>query len=101
MLKNNNLKKYFHTIVTSAKFGKRKPNSEIFFHTLKKMGLNESDIEDCLMVGDEAADTIGAYRIGMQVILKEREYEFPFETKIEIPNLAKIKSIKDVLNYIS
>ncbi|MFW9948895.1 MAG: HAD family hydrolase [Candidatus Thorarchaeota archaeon] len=101
MLKNNDMKKFFHAIVTSAKFGKRKPNSEIFYYTLKKMGLNEHDAKDCLMIGDEAADAVGAYKVGMQVILKEREYEFPFETKIEIPNLIKIKTLKEVLNHIS
>ncbi|MFW9952558.1 MAG: HAD family hydrolase [Candidatus Thorarchaeota archaeon] len=100
MLKNNDMKRFFHAIVTSAKFGKRKPNSEIFFHTLKKMGLSDVDAKDCIMIGDEAADVVGAYKVGMQVILKEREYEFPFETNIEVPNLIKIKSISEVLNYI-
>ncbi len=100
MLKNNDMKKYFNAIVTSAKFGKRKPNRDIFFHTLKKMGLNEEDAKDCLMVGDEAADAVGAYKIGMKVLLKEREYEFPFETKIDIPNLVKITSVSEVLDYI-
>jgi HAD superfamily hydrolase (TIGR01549 family) len=101
MLKNNDLEKFFHAIVTSAKFGKRKPNSEIFFHTLRKMGLSPTDAKDCLMVGDEAADAVGAYRVGMKIILKEREYEFPFETKIEIPSLIKINSISEVLNHLS
>jgi HAD superfamily hydrolase (TIGR01549 family) len=101
MLKSNGMENFFHAIVTSAKFGKRKPNSEIFFHTLRKMGLSETDAKDCLMVGDEAADAVGAYRVGMKVILKEREYEFPFETKIDIPDLIKIKSIYEVLDYIS
>jgi HAD superfamily hydrolase (TIGR01549 family) len=100
MLKNNDMQNFFNAIVTSAKFGKRKPNTDIYFHTLKKMGLNEGDAKECFMVGDEAADIIGAYKIGMKVILKERDYDFPFETKINIPNLIKIKSINEVLKYI-
>jgi len=100
LLKNNEMKEFFDTIVTSAKFGKRKPNSEIFFHTLKRMGLTKNDAEHCIMVGDEAADIIGANRVGMQIILKEREYEFPYEKEINIPNLIKIKSIDEVLQYI-
>ncbi len=100
LLKKNEMKDYFDVIVTSAKFGKRKPISGIFFHTLKRMGLSKKDAEHCIMVGDEAADIIGANRIGMQIILKEREYEFPYEKEIKIPNLIRIKSIEEVLQYI-
>lgn len=101
MLKNNNLKEFFDVIVTSAKFGKRKPISDIFFHTLKRMGLTKNDAEHCIMVGDEAADIVGAHRVGMQIILKEREYEFPYEKEINIPNLIRIKSIDEVLQYLN
>ncbi len=101
MLENNKLNQYFDVIVTSAMFGKRKPNPDIFLYTLKKMGLETHDAEDCIMVGDEAADAVGANRVGMQIVLKEREYEFPYEREIKTPNLIKIKSINEVLNYIS
>ena len=101
LLKNNDLKHYFDAIVTSAKFGKRKPNTEIFHHTIKKMGLEENDAKDCFMVGDEAADAVGAYKIGMKIILKEREYEFPFETEINIPNIIQIKTINEILEFIN
>ncbi|MHA1318432.1 MAG: HAD family hydrolase [Promethearchaeota archaeon] len=101
MLEYNNLKQYFDTIVTSAKFGKRKPNPDIFLYTLKKMGLEKHDAKDCIMVGDEAADAVGANRVGMQIIIKEREYQFPYEREIIIPNLIKIKSIEEVLHYIN
>ncbi|NVM17398.1 MAG: HAD family hydrolase [Candidatus Lokiarchaeota archaeon] len=101
MLKSNNLKQYFDVIVTSAKFGKRKPNPDIFLYTLKKMGLEKHEAKDCIMVGDEAADAVGANRVGMQIVLKERDYEFPYEREITTPNLIKIKSIDEVLNYIS
>ncbi len=100
MLESNNLHQYFDVIVTSAKFGKRKPNPDIFLYTLKKMGLEEYDAKDCIMVGDEAADAVGANRVGMQIILKEREYEFPYEREITIPNLKRIKSIGEVLQYL-
>jgi HAD superfamily hydrolase (TIGR01549 family) len=101
MLKSNNIQHFFDVIVTSAKFGKRKPNPDIFLHTLKKMGIEKYDVKNCIMVGDEAADAVGANRVGMQIIIKEREYEFPYEREITIPNLIKIKSIKEVLNYIN
>jgi HAD superfamily hydrolase (TIGR01549 family) len=101
MLKSNNIQHFFDVIVTSAKFGKRKPNPDIFLHTLKKMGIEKHDVKNCIMVGDEAADAVGANRVGMQIIIKEREYEFPYEREITIPNLIKIKSINEVLNYIN
>ncbi|MBY8986974.1 MAG: HAD family hydrolase [Candidatus Lokiarchaeota archaeon] len=101
MLINNEMKEYFDVIVTSAKFGKRKPIPDIFFHTLKRMGLTKNDAEHCIMVGDEAADIVGANKVGMQIILKERTYEFPYEKEIKIPNLITIKSIDEVLQYIN
>lgn len=100
ILENNNLKHFFDVIITSAKFGKRKPNIDIFLHTLKKMGLETYEAKDCMMVGDEAADVVGAKRVGMQIVLIEREYEFPFETEITTPNIVKIKSINEILDYI-
>lgn len=101
LLENNNLKQYFDVIITSAKFGKRKPNPDIFLHTLNEMGLEKHDAKDCIMVGDEAADVVGANRVGMQLILKERDYEFPYEREITTPNVIKIKSLNEVFNYIS
>ena len=101
LLKNHKMKEFFDVIVTSAKFGKRKPISDIFFHTLKRMGLTKNDAEHCIMVGDEAADIVGAHRVGMQIILKEREYEFPYEKEINIPNVIRIKSIDEVLQYLN
>jgi HAD superfamily hydrolase (TIGR01549 family) len=101
MLKSNNLQHFFDVIVTSAKFGKRKPNPDIFLHTLKELGIEKHEAKDCIMVGDEAADAVGANRVGMQIVLKEREYEFPYEREVTIPNLIKITSINEVLNYIS
>jgi HAD superfamily hydrolase (TIGR01549 family) len=101
LLKNYEMDEFFDTIVTSAKFGKRKPVSDIFFYTLKRMELTRNDAERCIMVGDEAADIVGANRVGMQIILKERDYEFPYEKEINIPNLIRIKSIHEVLQYIN
>ena len=100
MLKDYEMTEFFDVIVTSAKYGKRKPNPNIFLYTLKKMGLEKHDAKDCIMVGDEAADAVGANRVGMQIFLKEREYEFPYEKEINIPNLKRIKSIDEVLQYI-
>lgn len=101
MLESNKIKHFFDVVVTSAEFGRRKPNPDIFLYTLNKMGLEMHDAKDCIMVGDETADVVGANRVGMQIILKERDYEFPYEKEITLPNIVKIKSIYEVLNYIN
>ncbi|MHA1932593.1 MAG: HAD family hydrolase [Promethearchaeota archaeon] len=97
-LKQYNLFTYFDAVVTSAEFGKRKPDPDIFLYTLEKMGLTENN--ECMVCGDEYADVVGGDRAGMQTILCERIYKFPFEREIDVPNLMKINDISEVLKYI-
>ena len=101
MLREHDLLKFFDTVVTSAKFGKRKPNPEIFHHTLEKMGLDSEDANYCLMCGDEYADIVGGNRVGLKTILFERDFEFPFEKEMESSNLNKINNISEILNFIN
>jgi len=101
LLKKHDLLKYFDAVVTSAKFGKRKPHPEIFYHTIEKMGLKTADSELCLVCGDEAADIVGGHKAGLQTILCERVYKFPFEKDIEHHDYIKIKDISEILNYIT
>ncbi|MFX1316006.1 MAG: HAD family hydrolase [Promethearchaeota archaeon] len=99
MLNKYNLLQVFDVVVTSAKFGKRKPDPNIFIHTLKKMGL-ENHANHVIMCGDEYADIIGARRANLQTILLERVYKFPFEKEIDLNNYIKVKDISEILNYI-
>ena len=99
MLKKHDLFKFFNIVVTSAKYGKRKPDPNIFYYALKKMGL-ENQPNSVIMVGDEYADIIGAQRANLQSILLERKYKFPFETEINVSNLRKISNISEILDYI-
>ncbi|MHA1916000.1 MAG: HAD family hydrolase [Promethearchaeota archaeon] len=99
LLKNYNLFAYFDAVVTSAEFGKRKPDPEIFLYTLEKMGLTENN--ECMVCGDEYADVVGGDRAGMQTILCERIYKFPFEREINVPDLMRISDISEVLKYIT
>ncbi|MFX0140818.1 MAG: HAD family hydrolase [Candidatus Hodarchaeota archaeon] len=101
MLKKHDLFDFFDAVVTSAKFGKRKPHSDIFYYTLKKMGLEIADANYCLMCGDEYADIIGGHRAGLKTIFFQREYKFPHEKEIILPNLIKVKNISEILNFIS
>jgi len=97
-LKKFQLFKYFDAVVTSAEFGKRKPDPEIFFYTLRQMGLTENS--ECLVCGDEYADVVGGDRAGMQTILCERKYKFPFERELDVPELIRIDNISEILEHL-
>jgi len=99
MLKKHQLLKYFDVVITSAKYGKRKPDPDIFHYALKKMGL-EDQPNTVIMCGDEYADIIGAQRANLQSILFERKYKFPFEREIDVTNLRKIRNISEILDFI-
>ncbi len=98
LLKKYDLLEFFDVIMTSAKFGKRKPDPGIFYHTLEKMGLLS---RSCMMCGDEHADIVGGHKAGLQTILCERLYKFPFEQEINIPNYIKINNISEILDYLT
>ncbi len=99
MLKKHDLAKYFDFIMTSAKYGKRKPDPNIFLHTLEKMDLIKH-ADSIIVCGDEYADIIGAQRANLQSVLLERQYKFPFEKEINTPNLRKISNISEILDII-
>ncbi|MFW9946464.1 MAG: HAD family hydrolase [Candidatus Odinarchaeota archaeon] len=98
LLKRYDLLKFFNTVVTSAEFGKRKPDPNIFLYTLKKMGLEKP--EACLVCGDEHADIVGGDRAGLQTILCKRLLIFPFEREIDVPNYIEVNDISEILNHI-
>ena len=100
MLKKHDLLKFFNVVITSAKFGKRKPDPNIFYYTLEKMGLRNQSTS-VIMCGDEYADIVGAQRANLQSILFERKYKFPFEKEINLLNLRKINNLSEILNYIN
>jgi HAD superfamily hydrolase (TIGR01509 family) len=97
-LKEYELFAYFDVVVTSAKFGKRKPDPEIFYYTLEKMGLTVNN--ECLVCGDEYADVIGGDRAGMKTILCERQYKFPFERELDVQDLIRIDDISEILEHL-
>ncbi|MCK4380850.1 MAG: HAD family hydrolase [Candidatus Lokiarchaeota archaeon] len=99
MLKKHDLLIFFDYIMTSAKYGKRKPDPDIFLFTLEKMGL-KNHANSVIVCGDEYADIIGAQRANLQSILLERKYKFPFEKEINISNLRKISNISEILDAI-
>ncbi len=100
-LRDYNLLNYFEIVVTSAEFGKRKPNIEIFQHTLDKLGVSNCP-ENCVMIGDEAADMIGGKKAKLTTILINREFKFPFEQEIKKKYQPdyKIDKISELFKYI-
>lgn len=99
LLKKYDLLRYFDVVVTSAGFGKRKPDPEIFLHTLKQLNL-ENNAQECYICGDEHADIAGGHRAGLNPILCERIYKFPFEKEIDVPNLIRIEKISEIIELI-
>lgn len=61
------------TIAISADLGIRKPNPDIFWHTLKALNVGP---EDCAMVGDSLyADVNGARRLNMLAVWKPKLHQ--------------------------
>jgi HAD superfamily hydrolase (TIGR01549 family) len=99
ILQKYELKDFFDVILTSGKFGERKPKEEIFIHIMEKMRLKKPN--RVLMCGDEYADVVGANNVGMIPILFKREFEFPFEKEISIENLKTIERVSEILKFIN
>ncbi len=100
LVQKHKLLQYFDMVITSALFGKRKPHIEIFNYTVEKMGFKEQDKKNIIMCGDEYADIMGAHRAGLQILLFERKYKFPYEKEIPLQNINKIQEISEILNII-
>jgi len=65
------------------------------------MGLEGSG-DSCFMCGDEPADIVGGHRAGVQTVLCERVYKFPFESEInEAINFIEIKNISEIFDLIT
>ena len=98
LLKKYKIYHFFDTVVTSAKFGMRKPDPGIFHYTMKQMGLKDPSL--CLIIGDEYADIIGGHRAGLKTILYKRMIRFPYEKEIEINDYIEINDISEILYHI-
>ncbi|MFX1395650.1 MAG: HAD family hydrolase [Promethearchaeota archaeon] len=99
LLKKYDFCHYFDTVITSAKYGRRKPDPSIFIHALEMMGL-KGHAEECFMCGDEHADIVGGHEVGLKTILCERSYKFPFEKVIKFDDFFRVSDISEILNYL-
>jgi putative hydrolase of the HAD superfamily len=83
---------YFQSILISEIEGVRKPDAEIFYRALKKLG---TTAEQSVFVGDHpTVDILGAKNIGMKAIWKRDNYwSEPVEVDAIIDDLISLPSI--------
>jgi putative hydrolase of the HAD superfamily len=87
-----NLMQYIDFFLASTDVGFRKPNTKGYFQLVKEFGLKTSE---CMFVGDEEKDIIGANTAGMVSVLIERN--------IRNQNFGQkhtIKSLLDILQLV-
>ena len=66
VLKNLKVYGFFNTVISSDRFGLRKPHPSIFYHALEMV---DSTPLETVHIGDEEADILGAKRVGIKAIL--------------------------------
>ena len=98
LLLKYDLMKFFDAVVTSAEYGKRKPDPGIFHYTIQKMGLKSPQY--CMVCGDEYADISGGNKAGLKTILCTRTFKFPFEKEVKDQEFIKVNDISEVIKYI-
>ena len=98
LLQKYDLRKFFDAVVTSAEYGKRKPDPGIFHYTIQKMGLKSPKY--CMVCGDEYADISGGNKVGLKTILCTRTFKFPFEKEVKDQEFIKVNDISEVIKYI-
>ncbi len=88
-----NIRPCLECIVSSAQFGKRKPDPSIFRSVLDHF---EIPADQAVMVGDNfAADVVGAHGVGMQAIWVTRRATEPADPS-EAPADAVVKTLAEI-----
>jgi len=86
------INRYFDVFLASAEVGFRKPHTSGFLILIQSLGVHA---EDCLFVGDEPADIIGANRVGMISVLINRGSD-----KYDYGQKYTINSLGDLLKLV-
>ena len=96
LLEKGDLESYFETVLTSAAFGRRKPDPSIFQAALAEFGVGP---EESVMVGDSyEADIAGARAVGMRTIwITRRVRQLPgapgLQAETKVGSLAEIPAL--------
>ncbi len=86
------INRYFDVILTSTDVGFRKPHTKGFLQLLQAL---QVEAGNCLFIGDEPVDVIGANRVGMISVLINRNNE-----KHDYGQKYAINSLNDILKLI-
>jgi len=97
-LERYGIESYFHPIVLSCEYGRRKPDPAIFHHAARLAGLPSGA---CAHIGDRISrDILGARRAGFAAVLQIRhafkEYTEPEEPKPDVV----LESIEELLKEL-
>ena len=88
------LRPYLEYVVSSAKFGRRKPDAGIFRSALEFFGASPAE---AVMVGDTPeADIVGAHGVGMQGISITRRAAAPAAGSQEIGADAVVSTLSEI-----
>jgi len=83
---------YCDVFLTSVEIGFRKPNQRGYYEVARRLGVNT---EDCIFVGDEEVDIVGANISGMKSILVDRK-----GNNHQYGQIHTIQALDDVLKLI-
>jgi putative hydrolase of the HAD superfamily len=91
MLDITEVSQYIDVFLTSTEIGFRKPNPAGYKELAKRLGIN---ITDCMFIGDEEVDVIGANRSGMiSVLLDRNDINNQYGQAHTIGSLFEVKSL--------
>ena len=86
------LVQYFDVVLTSTEVGFRKPHMKGFLQLIGELKVNAAD---CLFIGDEPVDVIGANRVGMISVLINRGND-----KRDYGQKYTMNSLTDILKLV-
>ena len=86
------INQYFDVCLASTEVGFRKPHTKGFLQLIGELKVNAAD---CLFVGDEPVDVIGANRVGMISVLINRSNE-----KRDYGQKYTVNSLTDILKLV-
>jgi putative hydrolase of the HAD superfamily len=91
-MRNSGLSVFFQTVITSESSGYRKPEKQIFYHSLEKSG---ASIDNCIMIGDSLENDIaGAREVGIdQVFFNPKGIAHNETVTHEVRCLSELRTI--------
>ena len=83
--------KYLDSFTSSSELNVKKPNPDIYYHALYKLGVAPNE---CIYIDDKLEDVISAQNLGFKAFRINRENTNP--TSLDIPSLTSIIEILNI-----